>query len=345
LRRARRLFATIATITLIGSPALVERARAADQALIDAAKKEGEVNWYTSQIINQFVLPAKALFEKKYGVKVNYIRADASDLVLRISNEARAGRVMADTYDGTATAPGLKKEGLAMKWQPTSHLPKQYFDAEGYWVATNLYVLTPGFNTEAIKPGTEPKTLQDLLDPKWRGKMAWAATPNSSAAAGFIGMVLKDMGEEKGMTYLRALAKQNIAGVNGSARQVLDQVIAGEYAIGLQIFNHHTVISAKQGAPSAWIAMDPAMAVFSVAGVTQGAPHPNAGKLLVDFLASPEGQAIFRDAGYIPVDPDVPPTDPKLRPDGKTFRAVFATPEQLDADIPKWSKIYDQIFR
>ena len=342
MHSARGLFVAMAMAASIGSPA-----RAADQALIDAARKEGEVNWYTSQIINQFVVPAKASFEKKYGVRVNYIRADSSDLVLRISNEARAGRVMADTYDGAATAPGLKKGGLALKWQPesASRLSKDYLDAEGYWVATNLYVLTPGFNTELVKPGTEPKTFQDLLDPKWRGRMAWAATPSASAAAGFIGLMLKEMGDEKAMAYLRALARQNIAGVNGSARKVLDQVIAGEYAIGLQIFNHHTIISAKLGAPSAWIAMDPAMAVFSVAGVTQNAPHPNAGKLLVDFLASPEGQVIFRDAGYIPVDPDVPPTDPSLRPDGKTFRALFFTPEQLDKGIPNWAKIYDQVFR
>src|SRR3954462_2568271 len=91
---------------------------AADQAMIDAAKKEGAVNWYTSQIVNQFVIPAKDAFEKKYGIKISYIRGDASDLVIRIVNEAKAGRVEADVYDGTATAAGLKNEKLALKWTP-----------------------------------------------------------------------------------------------------------------------------------------------------------------------------------------------------------------------------------
>ncbi len=322
-------------------------AMAADQALIDAAKKEGEVNWYTSQIVNQFVVPAKDAFEKKYGVKVNYIRGDASDLVLRITNEARAGRVQADAYDGTATSAGLKKDGLALKWTPADAMRngKDYVDPEGYWVATNLYILTPGYNTQLVKKGTEPRTFQDLLDPKWKGKMAWATTPNSSSAPGFIAAVLAEMGDEKGVAYLRELAKQNIAGMSVAARQVLDQVIAGEYPIALQIFNHHTVISAAQGAPSDWIPMNPALGVFSVAGVTKDAPHPNAAKLLVDFLFSPEGQQVFSKAGYIPVDPNVPAPAAGLRPDGKDFRAVFMTPEAIDAAMPKWTKIYNDLFR
>jgi ABC-type Fe3+ transport system substrate-binding protein len=330
-----------------GLASLVAPAFAADQALIDAAKKEGALNWYTSQIVNQFVIPAKDAFEKKYGISVSYIRGDASDLVIRIVNESKAGRVQADAYDGTATAAGLKKENLALKWTPAdaARLGKDYIDPEGYWIATNLYVLTPGFNTELVKKGTEPKTYADLLDPKWKGKMAWASTPNSSSAPGFIGTVLTDMGEQKGMDYLKSLAKQNIASVNVSARQILDQVIAGEYAIGLQIFNHHTIISAAQGAPSDWIAMNPAMAVLSVAGVTKDAPHPNAAKLLIDFLSSSEGQQIFKTTGYIPVDPAVPPTVPGLRPDGKNFRAIYMTPEGLDATIPKWSKVYDELFK
>ena len=179
--------------------------------------------------------------------------------------------------------------------------------ASGYWVATNLYVLTPGYNTNLIPKGTEPKTYQDLLDPKWKGKMVWSRSPATSAGPGVVGLILTDMGEEKGMAYLRELAKQDITGVDAAARQVLDQVIAGEYSLALGIFNHHAVISAAKGAPVDWIPMEPAMAVLSVISVTKDAPHPNAGKLLVDYLVSSEGQEFFRDADYLPVDPAVPP--------------------------------------
>ena len=335
-------------LAAIAAGASAMPACAADEALIDAAKKEGSVTWYTTQIINQFVLPASQAFQKKYGITVNYVRADASEVALRVANEAHAGKVQADVVDGTLTTPALEKEGLVAKYVPDSAkaLPKQYSDPNGYWVATNLYVLTPAFNTDLVPKGTQPKTYQDLLDPKWKGKIAWSSSAGSSSGApGFVGNVLKEMGQDKGMDYLRALAKQQITGIPVSARQVLDQVIAGEYPIALQTFNNHSVISAAKGAPSQWIAMNPAMGVLSVISVTTGAPHPNAGKLLVDFLASPDGQKLFRDADYIPVDPAVPPKIADLRPDGEKFRANYFTPEEIQGSIGQWAKIAADLFR
>ncbi len=337
----------ISALTLCGA-LLCGGAQAADQALIEAAKKEGQATWYTTQIINQFVAPVAKAFEAKYGVRITYVRADAAEVALRVMNEARAGKVQADVFDGTLTSAALKKEKLVAQWIPDSakRLPKQYVDAEGYWAATNLYVLTPGFNTSLVPKGTEPRSLQDLLDPKWKGKLVWSSSAGSaSGAPGFVGLVLNEMGDEKGMAYLRELSKQNIAGVPMAARQVLDQVIAGEYPIALQIFNNHAVISAAQGAPSAWIPVNPALATLSVASLAKGAPHENAGKLLLDFLVSEDGQKMFRDADYMPVDPNIAPKDPSLRPDGEKFRAIYVTPEVLESTIPKWAAIAKDLVR
>ena len=321
-------------------------ARAADAALVEAARKEGQVTWYTSSVVDQLVRPAADAFEKLYGIKVNFVRTDGAGVALRVFNEEQAGQVQADAFDGFG-APKLVKDGYVLKWQPDSvaHFPQQFFDANGYWTATFQLILTPGFNTDLVPRGTEPKTLQDLLDPKWKGKMAWDSRASNSGAPGFVGMILHEMGDEKGKAYLRQLAKQNIASLQVSARQVLDQVIAGEYPIGLQIFNHHAVISAAQGAPAAWIAMQPALGVMSVISVTKGAPHPNAGKLLIDFLASHQGQIVYRDAGYMPVDPAVAPKDPTLRPDGVKFRAIYLTPEETDEEMPAWTNTFNAIFR
>ena len=322
-------------------------ASAADPQLIAAAKREGEVTWYTTQIITQFGRPAADAFQKKYGIRVNLVRGDSVEIAVRLTNEAKANRVQGDLYDGTGTTTLLKKEGVALKWLPDAakRWPQQYWDAEGYWIATNVYVHTPAFNTNLVPRGTEPKAFQDLLDPKWKGKMAWALHATSSGAAGFIGVVLTDMGEQKGKAYLRELAKQNITRLGGSARAVTDQAIAGEYPVVLQIFNHQPVISARRGAPIAWIAMNPAMAVLSVAGVTNGGPHPNAAKLLIDFLTSDEGQKLFRDSDYIPAAPEVPPRDPRMRPDGTSFRGIFFTPERIDAEMGLWMKSFEEIFR
>ena len=327
---------------LAGAPA-----RAADQAMIDAAKKEGQVVWYTTQIIDQFARPAAAAFEKRYGIKVSYVRANSNEVALRVLNEAKAGRMQADVFDGTGATASLKKEGIVAKFIPENakRFPKEYIDSEGYWVATNLYVLTPGYNTELIRKGTQPKTFQDLLDPKYKGKIAWNSTSSSSAGPGFVGIVLETMGEEKGIAYLRDLAKQQPTGLAVAARQVLDQVIAGEYAIALNIFNNHAVISAAKGAPVDWIPMDPALGVLSVISVTKDAPHPNAGRLFLEFLMSEDGQKIYRDAEYLPVDPNVPPKDLALRPDGVKFRAIYKTPEEIDRVMPRWAEIFKSVFR
>ncbi len=338
---ARSVIACAAAL-LVCAPAY-----AANEALIQAARKEGQLTWYTTQIVNQFARPAAEAFQKKYGIRVNYVRADSNEVTLRLQNEGRAGRVQADVFDGTGATAALKKDKFVAKYIPESadRLPPQFKDKDGYWVATNLYVLTPGFNTELVKAGTEPQTFQDLLDPKWRGKIAWNSSVTPSGAAGFIGVVLTHMGEEKGMTYLRQLSGQRVTGLQVAARQVLDQVIAGEYAIALNIFNNHAVISASKGAPSAWIPMEPSLAVFSCLSLTEGAPRPNAGKLFIDFLMSEEGQKLYRDADYLPVDPAVSPKDPALRPGDGSFKAVFMTPEEIFDNLPKWGAIYKDIFR
>ncbi len=336
----KTLLAATALAALALTPAL-----AADQAMIDAAKKEGEVNWYTTQIVNQFVRPAIGAFEKKYGIKVNYFRGNATDIALKVSSEAKAGRIMADVVDGTATSVMLRRDDQVMKWVPENKFDKQFVDPEGYWIASNFYVLTPGYNTEMVKKADVPKTYADLLDPKWKGKMIWNATSSASAGAGFVGTVLLSMGEEKGMDYLRALAKQNVVSVASSGRQVLDQVISGEYPLGLQIFNNHAVISARQGAPSGWAPLETSMAVIATISVTKASAHPNAAKLFMEFVTSEEGQKLLADAGELPVHPNVKPLDPTLRPEEGKFKALFISPEQLEQSMPRWAKTYQDLFR
>ena len=327
-----------ATLTPLG-------ALAADQALIDAAKKEGEVTWYTTSIVDQFVRPAAQAFEKKYGIKVNFIRSNAIEIELRVSNEAKAGRIQADLVDGTTTSITLKKMNLVEKWTPNVDLPERYKDPEGYWMASQEYVLMPGYNTDMIPKGTEPKTFEDLLNPKFKGKMVWNTTPSSSAGQGFVGLVLMEMGEEKGRAYLAQLAKQDIAGMKAAARQVLDQVVAGEYAIALQIFHNHTTISQARGAPVYFLKVEPGLGVVLPMSVLKNAPHPNAGKLLFDFILSEEGQKLMAESGELPVLPSVPPKVAALRPGPDTFRAIYLPPEKLAASIPPWTKIFDEYFR
>src|SRR3954453_22663332 len=89
---------------------------AADATLVEAAKKEGRVTWYTVQIADQIVRPIISGFERKYGIRVDFVRANSAQLSVRLFNEAKAGQVRASVFDGTATAVALKRENLVERW-------------------------------------------------------------------------------------------------------------------------------------------------------------------------------------------------------------------------------------
>jgi iron(III) transport system substrate-binding protein len=335
---ARVLF--VAAVLLACPPA-----RAADSALYDAAKKEGEVVWYTSLIVNQAVRPLVDAFTRKYpGVDVKYARGDSGPNAIKVINEARAGRVEGDVFDGIATTPPLLKAGLVEKFTPSAadKYPLALRDADGRWNALVVYFLTPGINTQLV--GTDDiKTAQDLLNPKWLGKIAWSTEPSSGAPV-YVGAVLQTMGEDKGMSFLRALAKQDMVNVDATNRAILDQVILGQYAIALSIFNHHAVVSAKKGAPVAWLKVEPIPSPFHCIGLVKNAPHPNAGKLLIDFLLSEEGQRTFADVEYLPAMPSVPAKSPDVKPEGGGFSANFISPAAMSENIERWIKIKKELF-
>jgi iron(III) transport system substrate-binding protein len=320
---------------------------AADPALIAAAKKEGEVLWYTTLIINQIVRPEVDAFQKKYGITVKYVRQNTSEVAIKITNELSAGKLQADIFDSTVGIYAMLKPDVLEKI-PTDiakGYPPELKAADGTWVAANLYFLTASYNTELIKPADAPKTYQDLLDPKYKGKIAWTNDPTVNGAPGFIGNILMTMGNDAGMAYLKKLAEQKIVNVPANQRVVLDQVISGQYSIGLMTFNHHAVISAGQGAPVAWIKMEPLINNANYMSLLKGAPHPNAAKLFLDFITSDEGQNVMRDANYIPASPAVAAKTPSLKPDAGGFKVTVITPEIALKNIDNWTKIYNDLFK
>jgi iron(III) transport system substrate-binding protein len=322
-------------------------AQAADPALVEAAKKEGKVVWYTTLIVNQAIRPLKDAFEKKYpGIELQFTRADESPTAAKILAEGAAGRVQADIFDGITNMIPLKRAQLLTPYVPAAvrEYPPTLKDADGYWHALLLYVFTPGINTILVPKDQAPKTYGDLLDPKWKGKMAW--NPNSMAGAiGFTGNILISMGQERGMDYLKALAQQKVVNIEASSRAILDQVIAGEYPIGLMMFNHHTVISALKGAPSDWLKMEPVPVALDAAGILKDAPHPNAARLLIEFLTSENGQKVLQKANYLPALPSVPAMKPGLRPEDGGFKATFFRPDEVYDRVPGWIKTVNELFK
>ena len=314
--------------------------------LIAKAKQEGQIVYYTDLIVDQVVRPMVTAFEAKYGVKVSFVRGDSQVNSIKLLNEYKAGRVQADVFGLTSAMEILTEAGAVRQFTAANaqELPPQYRDPDKFWVASHLYVMEPGLNTSLVPAAQRPKTYDDLLTPFWKDKMVWK--PNDmSGGPGFIGNVLTSMGEEKGMAYLRKLSAQRIKMVNASARAILDQVIAGEYPMSLQIFNHHAQISKEKGAPVDWVRLSPATINPALLGLPKGAPHPNAGLLYIEFMTSKEGQEILKKANYLPARPDVPPLTPDLIPERGGFTGTVITPAITAKSMNHWDKVFADLFR
>src|SRR5215510_3566952 len=118
-------------------------AGAADAALVEAAKKEGKVVWYTTLIVNQAIRPLKDAFEKAYpGIELQYVRADESPTAAKITAEAQAGRVQADVFDGITNMVPLKRAGIVAPYVPAAaaQYSAEFKDKDGTWIAILLYV-------------------------------------------------------------------------------------------------------------------------------------------------------------------------------------------------------------
>jgi ABC-type Fe3+ transport system substrate-binding protein len=319
---------------------------AADPALYQAARREGEVVWYTALIVNQAVRPLIEAFNKKYpGIEVHYARADSGPTAIKIMSEARAGKVQSDVFDGIDATPPLVQAGLVEPFVPSEadKYPAELKDPNGSWNALVVNFLTPAINTDLVAATERPSTATDLLDPRWKGRIAWSMAPSSGAAV-YVGSVLATMGERSGMDFLRALSRQRIVNLDATNRAILDQVILGEYAISLNAFNHHAVLSAQKGAPVAWLRLEPISGVVHSIGLTRHAPHPNAGKLLIDFLTSQDGQRALAQAEYLPAMPAVAAKTPELKPEAGGFKANMLSPDTVTRNQDRWIAIQKELF-
>src|ERR1041384_367409 len=220
--------------------------------LLEGAKKEGKISWYTTLIVDQVVRPVKDAFEKEYPfLQVEFFRGNAEVLLKKMFAEYQAKRYDVDIIDGTVSPTMVRRANLLQRfYSPVlADYTGELKDSQGYWGSTNLYFFATGYNTRMVKPNEVPKTYEDLLNPRWKGQMMWS-TSRGSGAPMFIGNVLHNMGQEKGKAYLQRLKAQNVAKTTASNRQLLDLVIAGEYPLALHIFHHHAYISKSAGAPA-----------------------------------------------------------------------------------------------
>jgi iron(III) transport system substrate-binding protein len=280
------------------------------QAFLEkGARAESTVTLYSSLIPN---LGLKAIvdgFQKKYPfIVANSWRGTEINIAQKTLAELRAGPPAGDLLEGSELAPLFMKSGLLQPFiSPAQEdTPPEYRDRTNLTAATRFSYYGTAYNTRLVPPASQPREFSDLLQPKWKNRMAWRIGSDSGAHM-FVANILLTMGDAKGDAYLRSLASQNIVGFAGSAQALIDRVIAGEYDITLTTAEHLPVIAASKGAPIAAQPLQPVPATVASIMVPKGARHPHAAMLFIDYMLSQEGQSVLRDAQYFPVNAKVQP--------------------------------------
>jgi ABC-type Fe3+ transport system substrate-binding protein len=320
-----------------------------EQRLIAGARKEGKLVFYSGMIENQALRPLVDAFKKKYPfMAVEYWRGDSRALVQKTLTERRARRVIGDIVESTGGAEALTRAGAveAFYTPNTATFPANYVDPKGMWAASRLDYFGLAYNTRAVPAAEAPKSFEDLLNPKWKGAIAWRADSEIGALL-FIASVMRAMGKEAGEAYLKKLSAQRIVNYAGSARALVDRVGAGEYKIALEIYAHHPLISKAKGAPLDTQMLDPTTSSISTIQLVKGAPHPYAAMLMIDFMLSKEGQETLRAAQYLSPNPAVAP-DPSLRkiiPRLAGLKETVFTPEVLFQSRNDANALFDKYFR
>ena len=330
---------------------LTSRAANREQMIIDGARKEGRVVLYSAAIVNQAQRPLAQAFMKKYPfVKMTFWRGDTEEIIAKLSAETRAKNLVADLVEGTGVGELAVEAKLALPYllaHGRGHagtLPRSArHTGRAHGSAITASPTTPAWcrpircrratttcSTRAgaaSSPGASgPRPARRCSSPPSGWRAARRRRANISASSP---------------------RRRSINFGSGSARTLVDRVIAGEFPIALNIFAHHPLISRAKGAPVNSQLMDPVPSTAGTMIIPRGVRNPHAALLLADFILSQEGQEILAAAEYFPVRSDVPPKEswPRSSRSAPACRSCSSSSDQLNHYTESSQKIFDEMFR
>jgi iron(III) transport system substrate-binding protein len=269
--------------------------------LENGARKEGKLTVFSSTgdpAVSQVV----AAFRAKYPyieVSVPCCLNSPTDVTTRALAEFKSGRssigVIETFVSGINALRQLK--GLTTFATPNARLQiNDATDPAGYYVATRSNMRGLAINTKAIPPASAPKSWQELLDPKWRGRITIAG---GEAATGLIAYLQDTQSKD----YLERFAAQKPRVVHVTARALSEMLISGEVEISPTITRAHLAGAISKGAPVAFLPISPALSISTAVTLPAKSPSPHAAMLFIDFLTSPEGQQLYVSNGYESLSP------------------------------------------
>ena len=304
-----------------------------DAQFLKEAKKEGGLTLYTSQSPKDTSALVDA-FQKKYELKVTVWRASGEKVIQRAVTEAHAHRFTPDVFESDAVVlEALYREKLLQEFYSPAFkdLPATAFQPGHFYVADRFNFFTMVFNTHLVKPEEAPKSYQDLLNPRWSGKLGLEAGDSDWFAA-----MVKNMGEVQGLAYFHRL-KENKPQMRKGHTLMAELVAAGEIPIAVALYNHAAERLVKAGAPIEWRALAPTMGRAGALGVASNVAHPHAALLWVDFSLSKEGQEVIKSRERVPASNAVVSHL-------SNFPYKLIDPSVTLDEYKKWDKIWTDLF-
>jgi iron(III) transport system substrate-binding protein len=264
--------------------------------LIEAARKEGKISYYSALELNVAERLGKA-FEAKYpGITVHVERSGAERIYQRIAQEQGSGINAVDVANSTDPAHYLDwkaKDWLApyLPDDVAKYFPKDQVDPDGTYATSCAWMEVIGYNTGLVKPEDAPKSYADLLDPKWQGKIVKAHPGYSGAIMTATFVLSRDLG----WSFFEGLAKQKVLQVQ-SAADPPKKLLLGERAVMADGNDYNLLLSKDEGKPVEVVyPAEGAPLIIVPTGVFRSAPNPNAARLFQSFYLGVEGQQLLVD--------------------------------------------------
>jgi iron(III) transport system substrate-binding protein len=309
-----------------------------EKILIESARKEGQLTLYDSH--TWFKTYVKE-FEKKYPfVTISEWRNDSKNVIRRAMEEFAASRAIVDVIETTAEGMGLmKRDGLFQEFfTPQARFYPDAVKSKGknglYYLGDRETYNSLGFNSTLIAPSEAPKTLKELLDPKWKGKMSIVST---STGVRWVGVMLEVMGRE----FLDKLADQEVKVQDMSGAALSGLVASGEVPLSPTVFDADVTVAKQKGAPVEWRPLDPVTTTVGYSGLSAKAAHPHAALLFLDYLFSKEGQQLIMKGGLWSAREDTGSRTQKFK---KIYLDEKYSLEELESKFSQWEKLLRQLF-
>ncbi|MGE5306407.1 MAG: ABC transporter substrate-binding protein [Alphaproteobacteria bacterium] len=299
--------------------------------LVEGAKKEGRLVWYTA-MSSRDAKPILDAFVKTYPfVEAEFVDITSPRLIQRVNVEALAGEGLFDVAAANNLVAIADK--LLPYFSPEANgIPKDFKDAKGRWTGYdhNYYVLA--YNTNMVSQADVPRRYEDLLQPKWKGNILM-----DEGDYVWYGALVAAWGKEKADVFMKRLAAQDIQWRRGHTL-LLQLVAAGEAPLGIPYANS-TERFKTQGAPVDWVdTLKPIVTGLNYIGISAKSKNPNTAKLFVDFILSQHGQEIIRDRGRLPARSSVQPLSPKAH-------SARLTLQRISEEVYLKTSYYDNEFR